>query len=398
MLFDDFAGQISVDTRHMREFMQAWFREDDLITIMGTTVTGYRSNYSFTIPVKELVKLSNEEFEKVTVIESDGRKVSAYFGINPTKEDNTVTLKERGGKANVREIYGCFIDFDVNHGEEKKGVFSSKKDIHSFLDSLKYPPTIIVDNGSSGGIHAYWRLEDQDTPYAEETLLANWWAYISELSSVKVDRLIDKSRVARLPSGIYWPKDDGKFDTIKVVKSDGKRYRLKELLEASQSSADAYTQRIAEIRSQKTRVDVEKWNGWLMQKVKTQNPGLTSPLAERQVLVLMHMIDNHVNNNYSWRDILEPYGWTFLREGSNGSEEWARPGRQQKSATVDYVNPDTGLISPVMSLLTSSEDSGLYDLKEMGIPITKKQVLLRLKYNDDVVKMATDMYSEVMDD
>ena len=397
MRFDDFAGKISIDTSHMQEFMRSWFRENDLVTIMGTTASGHRSNLSFTIPVQELVQATPDEFEKLTVVESDGRRVNLYFGVNPTKEDNSVSLYKRGGKENVREIYGCFIDFDVVHTGSKEGVFSSKENIYNFLNGLTYPPTIIVDNGVNGGVHAYWRLLDEDVSRADETLIAHWWAYISSLSDVKIDRLIDKSRVARMPSGIYWPKDGDKFDTVKVIKSDGNRYKLDDLMSISKQPFDDYNYRMAEIRAQKTRVDVDKWNAWLLDKVKEKNPNSSRTLCERQVLVLMHMLDNHMNTQYSWHDILEPYGWTYLRTHESGAGVWARPGQNARSAEVDFVKPD-GTVSPVMSLLSSSEETGLSDLKEAGVPLTKRQVLLRLKYNDDVIAMVNDMYSEVIHD
>ena len=397
MRFDDYAGKISIDTSHMQSFMRSWFLEDDLVTIMGTTASGYRSNLSFTVPVKELVTATNEEFEKLTTIESDGRRVNLYFGVNPTKEDNSVTLYRRGGKENVRDIYGCFIDLDVVHSGSKEGVFSSKENIYNFLDKLPHPPTLVVDNGISGGVHAYWRLVDEDVPKADETLIAHWWAYISSLSDVKIDRLIDKSRVARMPSGIYWPKDGDKFDTVKVIKSDGNRYRLDDLISVSKEAFDSYNYRMAEIRAQKTRTDIDKWNGWLLEKVKEKNPTLSRSLCDRQVLVLMHMIDNYLNTSYSWHDILEPYGWTFLKTHDSGAGVWARPGQSARSAEVDYPKSD-GTISHVMSLLSSSEETGLSDLKEAGVPLTKRQVLLRLKYDDNVIAMVNDMYKEVIHD
>jgi hypothetical protein len=78
----------------------------------------------------------------------------------------------------------------------------------------------------------------------------------------------------------------------------------------------------------------------------------------------------------SWAEILEPYGWTWQRELRDGSNEWARPGRDERSAVVDYED------SPVMSLLSMADETGLADLKDAGIPLTKYRVLWRLKFND----------------
>jgi hypothetical protein len=40
-----------------------------------------------------------------------------------------------------------------------------------------------------------------------------------------------------------------------------------------------------------------------------------------------------------------------------------------------------------MSLLSSSEETGLADLKEAGVVLTKYRVALRLWFNDDETKM-----------
>ena len=61
---------------------------------------------------------------------------------------------------------------------------------------------------------------------------------------------------------------------------------------------------------------------------------------------------------------------------------FARPGKGDRSAVVDYTD-ENGVVSPVMSLLSKSEMTGLLDLYEAAIPLTKYQVLLRTRYQDN---------------
>lgn len=393
MQFKDFAGSTSIDLKHLHEFLGTWFRPDDLLTIVGIPATGVRKVMSFTVKASELVTVPPEEFEKLTVVSTDRRKINVYTCINPTKEENHVQLYSRGTKEDVRDVYGCFIDLDVVKEGKKQGVFETKQDIYAFLDSLEVPPTMVLDNGADGGIHAYWRLVDQDIPNATEELMARWWAYISSLSPVKIDRLIDKTRLSRLPSAIYWPSGDGKFDTVKVVKSRGPQYTLQELVDVSQDAFDKHNKRVSELRMQKTRIDVDLWNERLAQRISESEPDRR--FSEQQVKIMMHLIDQYINTQFDWADILEPHGWTFLKESGEGDQVWARPGKNDRSATVNHQKND-GSISGVMSLLSSSDETRLADLKEAGVPLTKRQVLLRLKYNDDVIRMVDDMYQEVL--
>jgi hypothetical protein len=57
---------------------------------------------------------------------------------------------------------------------------------------------------------------------------------------------------------------------------------------------------------------------------------------------------------------------------------------------VDYED------SPVMSLLSMSEETGLADLKDAGINLTKYRVMLRLQYQDDEKKMVEHLVDRVL--
>lgn len=395
MKFSEHVGSTTIDPTHLRKFIQTWYKPEDTITLIGITNSGPRKTLSFTVKAKDLYEYSDKDIENLTVIETTNQRMDMYITINPTKDDNTVTLYSRGDSSNIREIYGCFVDFDVVKEGKKSGVFTSKEQIYSFLDSIPVPPTIIVDNGINGGVHAYWKIDNESGVTIPNEILLKWWSYISSISPVSIDRLIDITRMSRMPSGIYWPKgDDTKFDTVKVVKNDGPTYSYEFLDKVTQPAYDAYTTRVTELRMQKTYVDTELWNERLLKKIREDNPSSNRQFTERQVKIIMTLIDNYVNNNLSWFDILEPHGWTCLKEKSEGGSVWARPGQSARSAEVDFHKPD-GSISHVMSLLSSSPETRLADLKEADVVLSKKQVLLRLKYDDDVEAMVDDLYKEV---
>lgn len=402
MQFDDYVGTIDIDLSHMGRFLTKWFRPEDLVTVSGVTTSGIRKYLSWVLPVSRLqdVVNNNEDFTGMTTL--GDQKMNLYVGTNPTKEDNAVTLfGSRGTKADVRDIYGCYVDLDVVKAGKKTGVFESKEAIFEFLKNFPLPPTIVVDNGVSGGVHAYWRLVDEDVPRATDLLLSQWWSYVAENSPVQVDRLIDITRVLRLPSGVYWPSNDkDKFDIVRVVSDDGPQYSLDYLLDISKEPFDKYQTKLAEIRTQKTRINVQLWNDRLEKRIKDQGllGGVSSTdrlYSERQFKIVNQLLENYLENEVDWGDILEPQGWTQLKVSDNGEETWARPGKSDRSAVVNYVN-SLGQVSGAMSLLSSSVETGLSDLKEAGIPITKMQVMLRYNYNDDIGLMVDDLYEKVV--
>lgn len=395
MDFDNYAGSISTDLSHLHTFLNAWFRPDDLVTLVGIPTSGVRIVMSQVISVQRLLAVTEDEFPGLTMI--DDRKVNLYVATNPTKEVNGVIIdKSRGTKADVRDIYGCFVDLDVNKEGKKSGVFESKQDILDFLDNFPLKPTMVIDNGSGGGIHAYWRLHDEDVPRATDSLLAAWWSFVYENSDVQIDRLIDITRILRLPSGIYWPSNEAdRFDSVKVVYADGPRYSLDQLTEISKEPYQIYVNKLLALKTEKTRVNVEKWNQRLTKRIADASPNLAPEMSERKFNILNQLIQNYIDDELEWQDILGPYGWTCLKTADNGEETWARPGKNERSAVVNYVN-GLGEVSGAMSLLSSSAETGISDLKEAGIPITKMQVLLRYNYNDDINQMIDDLYEKVV--
>lgn len=389
MKFTEFAGDSTIDVSHLHSFLKTWYCPGDIISFVGIPKTGTRKVLSQAQSVERMLEATPGEIESLSYIVEQDKHMSMYMSINPLIEDHKVTLTSRGDKSDVRAVYGTFIDFDVTKEGSKEGAFDSKEEILQFISTLPLKPSIIVDNGISGGIHAYWRVVQEDVDRVEESLLVRWWAYITSLTPRKIDKLIDKTRISRMPSAIYWPGEGEKIDTVKIHSVSGTQYPLDTLLSASEEAYQAHLRKIAALRDQKVRVDRSKWEERVLTRVRENSP--SRAYTELQAKVAMDRIDRFIDECYEWSDILPQHGWTFLKENSDGSKTWARPGKSERSAVVDYISP-SGAKSGVMSLLSSSSETRLEDLKEAGVPLTKKQVMLRLEYNDDVLAMVDDLY------
>lgn len=398
MKFGESVGSIQVDVSSIREFLDAWYNDGDTIVLSGFPVDGPRRVLSMSISKEDLMNASNEDFEGLTRDFNTGQKYDAYIAINPVKDPDSVKLYSRGTEENVRAVYGCFIDLDVNKPGKKSGVFESKEDILDFLDSIPVEPTIVIDNGSSGGVHAYWRFEDPielEDKIATKPYLVGWWTYIKSLTDKHIDRLVDVTRLARLPSGIYWPKHDSeKFDTVKVIRKSGKRYKRDDLLKLTEKPYKEHCDTLDRLRQEKTVSIDYKIKDYFEGGPNSEKARHLMNLMPHNMLILTTVVQNAIQDNYSWQDILEPYGWTLLKEDSEGSLVWSRPGKLDRSAVTDYRRDD-GQVSQVMSLLSSSDETRLADLKEANVVLTKMQVLLRLRYNDDVYEMLDDVLRRI---
>lgn len=388
MKFDDAVGRADIDVGHLQTFIRSWYKPGDLVSLVAIAADGPRRVFAQTATVEELMECTAEDIAGLCSIEGGKHKFNMYLTVFPITTNNNVSLKSPGTKEDIREVYGAFIDLDVNKGDVKEGVFESKDAIYAFLKGMEYPPTIIVDNGESGGVHAYWRVDWDDTE--QEQILLRWWAYMCTLTDVKIDKLIDSTRKSRMPSGIYWPKvETDKLDIVRVVSADGPTYSSRKLREISNDAYEAHKAKIT--KTINDRLQSRNNVGLLAQKLFQEYKDDGFNWSKKYALAFM---EERVNEVYDWSDILPKHGWTMIKEQSDGSKVYARPGQSAKSATVDYTHDD-GTVSPVMSLFSESDSTGLSDLKEARIPLTKYQVMLRLDYDDDETKMVTDLWKEV---
>lgn len=424
MRFGEKVGEIDIDTSHLKKFLEIWCEPDDIMAVVGIPVTGIRRVMSFPITAKELSEQTDETIGKeLCKISTTGDRVNLYIQMNPVKSEDVVTLFSRGKKEDIKSIFGCFIDLDVG----KQDAFDSKKDIYEFLHQLGTTPTMVIDNGESGGLHAYWKFTNPVDPESSadaRNILVSWWCYISEQAEkflgrkVKIDKLVDITRISRLPSAIYWPREGQKFGTITVSESSGVLHEFSDICEISKEAFSRFQKRRDELRSRnnedmlknssewwkalleltknreqekviKEVIQSESDNEWGEKSSKnfTGDDSSLFEISEMNLKIVSSALEEFVNVHVDWTDILEPYGWTLLRT-KDSSRVWARPGRNERSAETDY-NGGAGLASPTMSLLSTSEETGLADLKEADIKLTKSRVMLRLHFNDDFAAYLT---------
>lgn len=369
VFLNDIVGEVLIDTSHLRQFVQAWFKPEDTVAIVAISPERHgRKPLSQPATARELMNIDAVDISQLSMLKN-GEKFNTYITVYPIRDSKQVELHKRGGEENVRDVYGVFVDLDV-----KPGCFDNKEQIFEFLTTEVPRPTIVIENGETGGIHAYWRLPWDET--ADKSLLTRWYSYISEKAGDrKIDKLVDVTRVSRMPSGIYWPKDKtaGKVDTVKTVWVDGPQYSLQYLLDISQEAFERRTNRIQKLWKDdaQSRLSADELARLAMEE--------DEDLDGWALYQAIASVEEQFNSIFSWDDILEPMGWTYIREDNRGRREWARPGQSAKSATTDYEeSPD------MMSLLSSSEDTGLADLKDAGIALTKWRVAQRLLFDDDV--------------
>lgn len=367
MKLSDLTGEVHISAHHAKSFVSTWFEPEDKIVIVGqkTEKTGTLDTISQSMLASEFTEVTDADIESL-VFTPDGTKYNLYIGVCPIKED--VGLQKRGKEENVQRIPGVWSDLDV-----KDGCFGSREEIINFLFGLELQPSIVVASGS-GGIHAYWKLAPGQE--ATKDLVEYWWSHLDESAGpdIKIDKLADLTRILRVPGSVYFPKKDSgsKVGKVEIMYLTGNEFTVAQIQSVSKAAYTAKHERRKRLINDDAnrRVDMDRFardllsegNRWTMYRAISE-------------------LEDFVNNHMSWAEILEPHGWTYMRQLRDGSHEWARPGRSERSAVVDFEG------SPVMSLLSSSEDTGLSDLKDAQLPITRYRALLRLGFNDDEKSM-----------
>jgi hypothetical protein len=372
---DEVAGSVTTDAEAAQAFLRAWYEPDDLVTLVGVREKKPNQPHLLAnvVTARDLLhQLREPGWLDEQVLSDDGERWNVYVQVNPALGPLESALK-RGGDSNVRCVRGVWVDLDV-----KPGSFTGVEDALNLLRGLEVFPNIVVETGS-GGVHGYWRLNLDVSLDRGRELARAWWSHLSERAEAQgaeVDRLIDMARMMRLPGTIRWPKRGEVMAPHQVTLryAGGEHVSAERLREVSRGANERRTTRIAHTRrtDQSRRASVEELARELLSGEDGSWP----------MLLAMSRIEEIFAEHVTWDDVLEPAGWTYLRTDHNERREWARPGRDEKSATTDW--PD----SPhVMSLLSGSEDTGLLDLKEAEVPLTLWRVGLRLMFNDDEAAM-----------
>lgn len=359
--FDDVAGILKTDEDSLRWFIELWFDPEDKVVLQRTSDTGDRGFLA--LPAKDLYENAGTVLNQ---FQMDGKRFEFHYGVNPVQFDihSWSNTRKQSGLARVN---GFYADFDV-----KPRAFPSEQAILDFIETLGIKPTSVVQSGS-GGIHASWRV-DGDLTQAD---LKGWWAYMQSKApeGVQIDRLIDIFRILRLPGSVRWSKSGGAVSQVKLIGGSSVRTPL-----------DQYRELIKEPLAAKIKAERKTRAEYTIKLDRKFNSTHTAPTTLEQASGFVKGICEARINELDWMEILQPAGWTFLKEANDGSRQWIRPGSKQKSATTDFTHPD-GSVSDVMSLLSSSPDSDLLDLRDAGVPLTKLVVHLRLNFSNNLEQL-----------
>lgn len=370
MKLSDLTGEVKISARHATTFVSTWFEPEDKICVVGrrSEKTGNLDTVSQSMTAAEFCQMDDEMLESL-IFDEDGNKWNLYLSVAPIKEHVTLTL--RGNEDNIDYVTGVYADLDI-----KPESFASREEIIQFLFSLPFHPTVVVASGS-GGIHAYWKLNRGERGNKE--LVERWWSYLDETAGDrKIDKLVDLTRILRIPGTVYFPKPDSgsKVGSVEIMYLIDRTYSIQEITDLSDAAFKAKHEKRKKLINDDAnrRMGVDEFARTMLSGLGGNRWKMWRAISE---------LENFVNDHVSWAEILEPHGWKWQRTLRDGSNEWARPGRDERSAVVDFED------SPVMSLLSSSEDTGLADLKDARIPITKYRAMLRLQFKDEEKDMVT---------
>lgn len=379
MKLSDLTGKVRISALHARTFVNTWFEPSDKIVVVGrkSEKTGNLDTVSQSMLASEFSSMDDETLESL-IFDEDGNKWNLYLGVCPIKDD--VSLKRRGTEANIDHVTGVWADIDI----KDKG-FSSKDEIIDFLFGLALTPTIVVGSGS-GGIHAYWKLAKGEK--GDKELVERWWSYLDETAGEKsIDKLVDLTRILRVPGTVYFPKANSgsKVGAVEILFKLPNTYTIEQIRSISDEAFKTKHEKRKRLidADANRRMDMDVFARDMLAGLGGNRWKMWRAISE---------LESYVNERIEWAEILEPHGWTWQRTLPDGSNEWARPGRSERSAVVDYED------SPVMSLLSMADETGMADLKDAHIPITKYRAMLRLHFGDDEKAMVVHLIGRLEQD
>lgn len=374
MKFNELAGDAQVDPSHAVKQITSWFDADDKFVIVAmrqVRITTGQNVFSQTVVAKEFVEQLRAP-DGATLLEGlsvmpDGSKLDVYFSVATV--DGDITLNRRGEIDAIKDVKGVYVDLDV-----KPGSFETQQDALAYLRKLPHP-TLITFSGS-GGVHAFWRFTTPLGADEAAKVQRSWYALLAERAApIFVDYLVDASRVMRLAGAIRWPKTreviPPRLSTTYWRNLDN-QYDPQTLLYWSSEAFNRRTEKVRETRAKDAHHKVSAAS-------LSELSGEDNSWAR---LAAVANVEDRFAELLSWEEILEPAGWTFLREDRQGRKEVARPGSGSKSGTCGWEQSPN-----VLSLHSWSPDSGLSDLKEAGIVLTKFRVAQRLMFEDDYDKI-----------
>lgn len=364
---DSTLGSLEVYPGWTEQFLQWWFDPDDTFSLSGMPPSG--RVYSTKYKVRNFVRALSEE-ALLGLCFVDGDVWDLYYTIAPVLEGSG-RIGGRVRESEVSAVRGVTVDLDV-----KEGAFSSAEDALSFARSLPVIPGAAVQTGT-GGLHLYWKFSDPgDVPVeVGKAAIRDWWTLVSEWadawrSGIVVDRLVDVPRMLRLPGASRLV--GGRLEPVRLLWCGGDGVPAASVLGWS---AGAAARRAAHVRG-----------------VQDRERALFDAAADalipsgggawNDLLWAGGGLEEWVNSSLSWSDVLGEAGWSLGGIDDEGRQTWARPGRAagERSAVVGWEGGDA------MALFSTASETGLADLLEAGIPLTKYRVWLRIAWNDDLSK------------
>ena len=368
MSMGNILNNIQSNPTETHRFLSWWFGDDtvdmdSLVSIMRIHPTEPR-NRSYVFSIKEVLDAVETSGLDSLIYDQSGSYYDLYFSVGTLK--TRPEKNKRGSLKHVGTVSGVWIDLDV-----KEGAFPDNQSVRDFLNSLEVVPSAVVYTGS-GGAHAYWKFKKPQTAEVVKNVALSWWAYQTSLSAYPIDKLCDPTRILRLPGSIRWPKNTEQTPATVDVIYTGLTYSVDDLLSVSSEAFESYT---ARIQNNKKRIETGIFNG--MKALESFNPSHGDNFWSN--LITISHIEDWFNDTYDWYGILNAKGWTYLGVDDMDRNMWSRPdGGMRKSATTDWPE------SPhVMSLFSTAPETGLSDLLESGIPLTKYRVYVELFCGSD---------------
>ena len=189
------------------------------------------------LPERKTLWFKITEIEKAAIFaQKYGLKTNVFFGVGLRKE----MLKNgfRGSEKDIFCMTALYADIDIK-GEAhfKISLPNSVNEIISFLNNLKFNPSIIVNSGN--GVHCYWLLNklfiiesEQERKYISE-LFKSFGKYINSEAKKygwKLDNVYDLARMLRIPGTINHKLNGNTGNTkCEIMKSNNKRYELSDI-------------------------------------------------------------------------------------------------------------------------------------------------------------------------
>lgn len=386
--FDDVVGETSTDPEAAAHFLEWWHGEHGgFVNLFALPMC-----HGWSAEVGVLAELLREADVVDLIYPENGNPQNLYhvvggFGKRPDRKD-------KGCDRDISTMPGAVLDIDV------KGTgYHTAAEVEwavSVLDWAGLAPDAVVATGS-GGMHAYFRVQGGVAPEVGREMGDRLRVWLSGITGRGLDNVSQPARIMRLPGTVRWPKaaeSTTKAAPVTVVRQRDTWTTVEKVWEVTE---EAWQADRAAARRRRRDMD-EQWASLGREVAEMTDDLLRNGVLPAGVgwdaMYLLAIAEEGFNRDVTWARILEGRGW--VRHGSpdsEGRQQWTRPGnpvgRNPRSATTDWRESPN-----VMSLLSSSEDTGLTHLLRDGIALTKVRVAAALWANGDTRAVILNYFAE----